>query len=453
MLRAIEHGETLPPQNRLLPRDEVGCMTPLRRACILGVGLLTIAVGLGMDLFRSGAADGIGSFQMQICALGVVVALLALLPGALRVHYARVLLALGATYVSALAVELLVMPSAMPWGLVNASLQGMVRPARWGGFELTPGWRGRYEDGVRGADVEINALGDRDDYPSVRDVTADERVLLLGDSFAFGWGLDKQDTVEAQIERESRGRASAYNMGVGGYGPADALEHYRERASFPATHTFFLLYGNDLRVDNCAPAVHTAVGGVVVPRSREDGAAYTADEVERKLAAALEEDGTLWLQQIKRALALSQLRSRLLRVVRNDFPLATGPLEEYTPECAVAAAAFLDEMREVARARGQSFSVVVVPTPGETLQHTYFDRMQECIRELERRQIPVVEVRDALTVSDYFEHHEHLNPSGAHKVAQAILATVEEPALTQVGSPGPTPQGAAPRLSSSVRSR
>ena len=428
-------------------------MTPLRRAWILGLGLLTIALGLGSDLLRAGSADGIGSFQIQVCALGISVALLALLPAPLRVHYARGLLALGATYVSALAVEVLVMPSAMHWGLVHASLQGMVRPARWGGFELTPGWRGHYEDGVRGADVEINALGDRDDLPSARDLAAHERVLLLGDSFAFGWGLEKQDTVEAQIERESSGKASAYNMGVGGYGPADALEHYRERATFPATHTFFLLYGNDLRADNCAPAVHTAVGGVVVPRSRAGGAAYTADEVERKVAAALERDGTLWLQQMKRALALSQLRSRLLRVIRNDFPLATGPLQQYTSECALRAAAFLDEMREIARARGQTFSVVVVPTPGEALQHTYFDRMQECIRELERRSIPVVEVRDALTVSDYFEHHEHLNPSGAHKVAQAILASVEEPPLSQVGSPGPTPPDAASRLSSSVLPR
>lgn len=400
-------------------------MTLLRRTSILGLGLLAIAGGLGLDLLQSGSEPGIGPFQLQVCALGLAVALLALLPAGLCSLYARMLLALSAAYASALAVELLVMPSAMHWGLVNVSLQGMVQPSSWGGYELTPGWRGHYEDGVRGADVEINALGDRDDPPSPRDTALPERVLLLGDSFAFGWALDKPDTVESQIEAGSKGRAIAYNLGVGGYGPGDTLEHYRERTAFSATHTFFLLYGNDLRIDNCAAGVHTAVDGVIVPRSTESGAAYTVDEVERRLAAALQEDGTLWLKQVKRALALTQLRGRLLHVLRKDFPLAAGHPEDYTPECALAAAARSDEMRQIAHARGERFAVVVVPTPGETLLRTYHPSMQTCLRELERRSVPVLEVRELLTAADYFPHHEHLNPSGAHKVAQAILASVE----------------------------
>jgi hypothetical protein len=51
--------------------------------------------------------------------------------------------------------------------------------------------------------------------------------------------------------------------------------------------------------------------------------------------------------------------------------------------------------------------------------------MQLCIRDLERRSIPIVEVLDRLGSADYFRHHEHLNPAGAGKVARAILGAVE----------------------------
>ena len=410
-------------------------MTLFRRACVLGVGLLTIAAGLGLDLVSSGSNPGIGPFQLAICALGVAVLPLAVLPVAACMYYARGALALGSTYAAALAVELTVRPPVIQWGLVNSSQQGMVQPAHWGGYELTPGWHGRYEDGVLGADVSINALGYRDDPPSPADSAKTERVLLLGDSFAFGWGLEKGDTVEAQIERQAAGRAVAYSLGVGGYGPGDTLEHYRERATFPATHTFFLLYGNDLRVDNCKAGIHTAVDGVVVPSTHDDGSPYTTPEVEQQLATARQQDARLWLEQLKDALRLSQVRARLTHVLRNDYPLATGAPDQYTPECALAAAARAAEMSEIARARGQQFAVVILPTPGEALQHMYFERMQACIQELERRSIPVLQVREQLTARDFFAHHEHLNASGARKVATQILASVESVSAPPAGYP------------------
>ncbi len=387
-----------------------------------------VAIGVGWDYLRPGGDPGFGPIQGGLCLVGLAGLLFTVLPTAARAYAARGLLALTSMYASALVVEATVSPPVTRWGSVAASVQGMVRPSTWGGYELTPGWRGRYDDGVQTADIEINSLGDRDDLPSARDLGADERVLLLGDSFAFGWGLQKQETVEAQIEHESNGRAVAYNLGVGGYGPGDALEHYRERAAFSATHTFLLLYGNDLRYDNCKAAFHTAADGVIVPHAKADGSPYTHEDVEQKLRVALRDDGRLWLAQLKSALLLTQLRGRLAGLIRREYPLATGAPEQYTRECALSAAARADDMNQIARARGGRFAVVVVPTPGETLQHTYFERMQECMLELERRSIPVVEVRARLTPADYFPHHEHLNASGAQKVAKAILAFVEAPA-------------------------
>ncbi len=399
-------------------------MTPLRRAALLLASLGALALGLGWDLLRGGE-PGLGPLQLELCAAGLAGVLLATLPAAARAPYARALLALAAAYLSAFVAEVILMPPVEHPGLRQSSEQGLVRPSSWGGYELTPGWHGRSEDGVDRIEIAINALGDRDDPPSPRDDAAPERILLLGDSFTFGVGLQRAQTIEAQIESASAGRAIAYNLGVGGYGPGDTLAHYRERTAFHATHTFFLLYGNDLREDNCSAGFHKAVDGLIVPRARPDGTPYTSEDVERELRAARAEDGRLWVAQLKGALTLRELRGRLRHLLGRDLPLATGAREEYTRECALAAAARIDEIRAIALARGERFAAVVLPTAYEAQAGSYVELMRLCIGELQRRSIPIVEVLDRLGSSDYFRHHEHLNPAGAGKVARAILASVE----------------------------
>ena len=396
-------------------------MTSLRRGSILLTSLGLVGVGLGWDLLRGGER-GFGPLQIQLCVFGLAGVLLATLPDAVRGPYARVLLALGATYLGALGCELLLMPPVERAGLRQSSERGLVRPSRWGGYELTPGWRGRSDDGVDSIEIAINSLGDRDDSPSPRDAAAAERILLLGDSFTFGVGLQRSQTIEAQIESAAGGEAAAYNLGVGGYGPGDTLAHYAERTAFRATHTFFLLYGNDLRADNCSAGFHTAVEGLIVPRAKPDGSPYTREDVERELSEARAHDAGLWLSQLKGALTLRELRARLQHLLGRDVPHASGAPGEFTRECALAAATRIDEMRAIARARGERFAAVILPTAAEARAGRYVELMQVCIRELERRSIPILEVRERLGSSDYFRHHEHLNPAGARKVAQAILA-------------------------------
>jgi hypothetical protein len=394
---------------------------PRLRIAILALSACAIFVGVGWDAVRGGE-PGFGPLQIQLCAVGLAGALLALLPGELRGPYARGLFAIGVAYLSALAFELVLMPPRVHTGLAQTSEQGLVQPSSWGGYELTPGWRGHYDDGVDRVDIAINTLGDRDDTPAPADAAAERRILLLGDSFTFGVGLQKSQTIEAQLEAATGGRAVAYNLGVGGYGPGDTLEHYRERPWFPATDTFFLLYGNDLRVDNCTAGYHTAVDGVIVPRAGPGAVPYGPADVERELAAARKQDARLWYAQLRNALSLTELRGRLTRLLGREVPLAAGAPERFTRECALAAAARADEMRELARARNQRFAVVILPTAAEAQSGRYFELMQLCIDELRRRSIPVLEVRDRLTLHDYFRHHEHLNAVGARKVAHAILA-------------------------------
>jgi lysophospholipase L1-like esterase len=81
-------------------------------------------------------------------------------------------------------------------------------------YELTPGASGR----VSGTDLKINSQGFRGPEPSSNPSTP--RVIVLGDSIAFGNNLPLEDTFSFQLQQRlvSQGRdLEILNFGVGGY--------------------------------------------------------------------------------------------------------------------------------------------------------------------------------------------------------------------------------------------
>jgi lysophospholipase L1-like esterase len=81
-------------------------------------------------------------------------------------------------------------------------------------YELTPGASGR----VWGTDIKINSQGFRGPEPSSNPAT--QRVIVLGDSIAFGNNLPLEDTFSFQLQQRlvSQGRnVEILNFGVGGY--------------------------------------------------------------------------------------------------------------------------------------------------------------------------------------------------------------------------------------------
>jgi lysophospholipase L1-like esterase len=81
-------------------------------------------------------------------------------------------------------------------------------------YELTPGASGR----VWGTDLKINSQGFRGPEPSSNPST--HRVIVLGDSIAFGNNLPLEDTFSFQLQQRlfSQGRdLEILNFGIGGY--------------------------------------------------------------------------------------------------------------------------------------------------------------------------------------------------------------------------------------------
>lgn len=135
------------------------------------------------------------------------------------------------------------------WPQRSGVTLGMFRPDEAAGFSLRPG----YENEVRLPEYRTKILIDDDGYrvPTVAASSAQDprRLLMIGDSFTFGVGVEARDAFPARIEAAHVGaeRWRVRNGGVGGYGPLRSarLLGARQAAWEPEVivHTLFL--GND----------------------------------------------------------------------------------------------------------------------------------------------------------------------------------------------------------------
>jgi hypothetical protein len=391
------------------------------RVCVGAAAALLAALGLFGDAV-AGHAPGVGPLQGLLLTLAALLLPLTLLSGAWLHRHAALVSVLVSVYATLLAFELALTLALGPDRNRSFALSGVYQPTRWGGYELIPGWHGFYDDGRTRVAVDINAQGARDDEPERQPRAARQTLLLLGDSQTFGMGLDRAQTIERQIETLSAGEVAAYDLGVPGYGPEDSLEHYREHAAPVARHTFFLLYGNDLRQDNCRAGFHTAFEGFIVTRDRPDGTRRDPGELRRGLVAAKAAASAVsWISGVKGILLLEQLRRRVEALRDPDAFLLLGQPSDFPEDCPRSAARAAGAMAALARERGQAFEVVVLPTVLEAMLQRYAQPMRACLRELQRLSLPTLEVRALLSAADYLPRDEHLAASGASKVAAAIL--------------------------------
>jgi lysophospholipase L1-like esterase len=95
------------------------------------------------------------------------------------------------------------------------------------GYRLAPGFEGVIERAEFRHTFRVNDLGVRSSGSSAAP-RARLRVLVLGDSQAFGFGVEDDETFAALLERRlsarrREGRVEVINAGVPGYGTADEL--------------------------------------------------------------------------------------------------------------------------------------------------------------------------------------------------------------------------------------
>lgn len=101
-------------------------------------------------------------------------------------------------------------------------------------------------------DVQTNSLGLRDKEYDLSDKTA-KRVLLIGDSFTFGWGLDVKHTFGSKLEvllNEALGNYYVINAGVPDWGTLQETIYARDHFRLFKPDIIVLTFcGNDMRND------------------------------------------------------------------------------------------------------------------------------------------------------------------------------------------------------------
>ncbi|MBC5793481.1 MAG: SGNH/GDSL hydrolase family protein [Nanohaloarchaea archaeon] len=118
-----------------------------------------------------------------------------------------------------------------PRNFLTEEKQGLV-------LGLRDGWRGKVDQGVGTEiptyNVRINSEGIRDETGSLNS-SKSRRIMFLGDSLTFGWGVNESDrftdVAEIELEKSLGKNVSAANMGVPAYGLKETLQLFRRKAS------------------------------------------------------------------------------------------------------------------------------------------------------------------------------------------------------------------------------
>ncbi len=89
--------------------------------------------------------------------------------------------------------------------------------------------------------VETNSLGWRDNEPDNRD-----KILVMGDSFTFGFGVNNNQTIPYHLEKIYNNRYDFINLGyTAGFSPDSYAAYLRFHKKLQGNPTILILYVND----------------------------------------------------------------------------------------------------------------------------------------------------------------------------------------------------------------
>lgn len=112
------------------------------------------------------------------------------------------------------------------------------------GYSIAPHLNTSFTNKEFSTTVTTNQFGFRDDAASLNNPD----VLFLGDSYAWGWGVDEKDGIEKRYEQLTGKRT--LNMSVPGYGNIQellTLFGWERRGPLQGKHVFMFFCANDLQ--------------------------------------------------------------------------------------------------------------------------------------------------------------------------------------------------------------
>ena len=334
----------------------------------------------------------------------------------------RLALALGATLLALLVVEGLLRLCDWP------PEDPVWRPCHETAFAFAPNLDYRHMSAEYDVRFQTNRLGLRDDEVGPKQ---GPRILLLGDSFTCGYGVQRAETFADLLE--TRLKTEVINAGVGGFEIIHQLHYYRSQGRLlqPDLVIYALYLNNDLTNNRLWRA--TADGGL----ERSDG------------RPALETQG-LWKLYclLKRPVLVRRLAHALphaaapeARPGRQYLALCTDPPSAEAADDYRTSLELLQQLRDEVVASGAKFLVVSFPLRAVVEEadpehyrpadgETTYDLLRPA-REMTARlaaagieHLPLTEPlradRQRLGTPLYFRADGHFNPTGHRCVADHL---------------------------------
>jgi lysophospholipase L1-like esterase len=144
-----------------------------------------------------------------------------------RPLWARLVVAAGAVILTVLMAEGIARVAFPGWAPRTARLTDFWRYDPRYGWSHIPGVRGTFRSHGVDAQVVINAKGFRGPEVPYSRTPDRRRVLFLGDSFTWGFGVSFEDMFTTRLERRVP-RLEAVNLGVSGYSTDQELLLYQD---------------------------------------------------------------------------------------------------------------------------------------------------------------------------------------------------------------------------------
>lgn len=314
------------------------------------------------------------------------------------------------------------------------------------GWVLAPGWRGSHRHHVFRTIYEVNQFGFRG-RTALGGQSERRRIVLLGDSFTFGLGVNEGETFTDRLA-QANPNMEFLNFGVPGYSTDQEYLLQQEVASNFRPEIYLLLFylGNDI-VDNMLPVPLQVQKEKPLFRLTEDGTLILTN-VPVPSAEVTRAHDTETLESIIYGDALAQAQnpfgrwlrtSRLLERVLPPPRLRTAELQAVLEDRLIEQkrlqAALLRAMSEAATAHGGKLVLALLPgmsyvtnpgSPSALFQDHVRSFMLNVSEANHLNSIDVAgsmrELHEAGGDSDWFFPNEgHYTPAGHRIVADIIL--------------------------------
>jgi lysophospholipase L1-like esterase len=293
------------------------------------------------------------------------------------------------------------------------------------GWAHEPGQEGIFETPQFRTVVRINENGLRDRHHSYERQNNMERILVLGDSFAWGYGVEESERFSQLLENSLD--IEVINAGVSGYSTDQELLWYRsEGIKYETDLVILVVAGNDVG-DNDQQLVNTIYykPKFVLEDSQLVATGYPVPKTGPKgrLIYSLSQRSALAYFLVQRYFDLRSLYSKAKANSDHASSPVSGTSDKSEPFKLTIA--LIDEMRNMAESRKTKFMIVATDrwwnSPSSETYKDFINTLRaEGFLVLDVDSMPGFDSEEMLIQDD-----GHWNQSGHEFVAEEIKALIE----------------------------